>query len=154
MFVYLLLLLLLLEHHLCIGDLSSERNQGGQHKRERKLEKLKMFFNKKQETEDEEKKKKNTDWPLSFIVIVVPIIIPLPSLCFIASIYILHFLFIICIPLKHVQEVFLGGCSEEKNICTAFHIGLKWTEISLNLSFIFYIIKKKRFLKRLVEVEI
>ena len=44
----LLLLLLSVEHHLCIGDLSSNRNQG-QHKRERKtrktnLEKLKNVY--------------------------------------------------------------------------------------------------------------
>ena len=48
-FVYLLLLLLLLEHHLCISDLSSGRNQG-QHKRERKTRKTKNVFNKTQET--------------------------------------------------------------------------------------------------------
>ena len=41
-FVY-LLLLLFVEHHLCIGDLSSGRNQG-QHKRERKTRKTKNVY--------------------------------------------------------------------------------------------------------------
>ena len=38
----LLLLLLSVEHHLCIGDLSSERNQG-KHKRERKTKKTNLI---------------------------------------------------------------------------------------------------------------
>ena len=85
---------------------------------------------------------------------MVPIIIPLSSLCFIASIYILHFLYIICIPLKHVQEVFLGGCSEKKKYMYSTSY---WSEVNRNIikpQFYFLHHQEEKALKRLVEVEI